>query len=173
MADAIDAPQADGDVTTKNGAQTEFTSRDKFSFMSTKWMAQAREILQGCLVDAPHLNQACIRIVERLRNPPPDFPCKVGGEAILYIGIENGHAEVAYSEPAGQKSDIEIVCEWGDALRAATMHSGPELAAFRAWQMSENRIFIRGDLRPVNALLGVVHERLVEHTQRCEPLPNS
>uniref|UniRef100_UPI0031017581 hypothetical protein n=1 Tax=Neorhizobium sp. EC2-8 TaxID=3129230 RepID=UPI0031017581 len=131
-------------------------------------MALAGEMLRASLIDAPSLCKDSVRIVERLRNAPPNLACSHGGEARLFIGIENGHADVAYFGSSDHANGIEIVCEWEDAQRTALMHAGPELDAFRAWQLSEKRISICGDVRPVSALLGAVHERLAGRSQVYE-----
>ncbi|MGV1822439.1 glutathione S-transferase family protein [Agrobacterium tumefaciens] len=148
--------------------QLPFRYSDRLPFMSANWMALAREMLQASLIDAPSLSQGSVRIVERLRNAPSNLACSHGGEARLFIGIENGHANVAYFGSSGHANGIEIVCEWEDAQHTALMHAGPELDAFRAWQLSEKRVFICGDVRPVSALLGAVHDRLAGRSQAHE-----
>ncbi|MEN3149755.1 glutathione S-transferase [Neorhizobium sp. IRAMC:178] len=152
----------------EGAAQLPFRYPDRLPFMSANWMALAREMLQASLIDAPSLRQGTVRILERLRNAPTNLACCRGGEARLFIGVENDHADVACFGSSGRENDIEIVCEWEDAQRAALMHAGPELDAFRAWQLSEKRVSICGDVRPVSALLGAVHERLAGRSQAHE-----
>lgn len=137
----------------------------RFQFMSANWMALARKALVAGLNNTRSVNRSRVTIEERLHNVPQDQPCSHRGKAGLLITIESGNAEVAYLCAPGKTADIEISCEWEDAKRAAMMHAGPELSEFRAWQMSQNRISIRGDLGPFNALLAQVHEHLVERTE--------
>lgn len=135
------------------------------AFMSPAWLALAQAALQAALDAHPGGAALRLSLIERFQNLPPDAPWPAAGEPGLRLDVADGRACVRYGAAPGERAGAEIVCDWMDAWRGASLHDGPELAALRAEQRAGGRLRITGDLAPWGPLLAPVHERMADHTQ--------
>ncbi|MFV3126764.1 hypothetical protein [Niveispirillum sp. KHB5.9] len=134
------------------------------AFMSPAWLALAQAALQAALDAHPHGAELRLSLIERFHNLPPDAPWPATGEPALRLDVVDGRARIRYGTAPGERAGAEIICDWMDARWAASLHEGPELAAFRAEQQAGGRLQITGDLGPWVPLLAPVHEQMADHT---------
>ncbi|MFV3077994.1 hypothetical protein [Niveispirillum fermenti] len=134
-------------------------------FMSPAWLALAEAALQTALNAHPGGSALHLSLIERFHNLPPDAPWPAMGEPCLRLDVADGGARIRYGTAPGEQVATEIICDWMDAWRAASLHAGPELAALRAEQQAQGRIRVTGDLVPWGPILAPVHDRMADHTK--------
>ena len=124
---------------------------EKFQFMSSAWIAMAREQITKALarVDLDRMN---FSLCEEFTNPPDDLRHEGASTIGFVIRVVDGRVEI--EDQPTDRCDFRVVSDYGDALAIARDPDAPVAQpSMMEQRMAEGRLKIVGDPGAVPATL--------------------